>query len=59
MTPARGPKTNGRSLDRFRREPTTREVQQLDGEVEERFRWKARLPHHAPESSGSAGTEDA
>jgi hypothetical protein len=59
IPPARGAETHSRSLDGFRRESTAREVEQFDGEIEESFRWKARLTHHAPEPSRSAGTEDA
>jgi hypothetical protein len=57
IPPARGAKTYGRSLDRFRREPSARNVEQLDREIEEDFGWKARLSHYTPESSGPSRTE--
>ena len=59
VTPARRTETNRRSLDRFGREPATRDVEQFDCEIEEDFWRQARLPHHAPESSGSPRTEEA
>jgi hypothetical protein len=59
VTPARRTETNRRSLDRCRREPATRDVEQFDREIEQDFWRQARLPHHAPESSGSPRTEEA
>ena len=59
VAPARRPETNSCSLDRLWRQSATRDIEQLDGEIEEGFRGKARLPHHAPESSRSSGTEEA
>jgi hypothetical protein len=58
IPPARGTKTDGRSRDRFGREPSAGDIEQLDGEIEEDFWRKARLPHDTPESSGPSRPEE-
>ena len=58
VPPPRGTKTDRRPLDRFRREPSARNIQQFDREIEEDFWWQARLTHHAPEASRSSRPKD-
>ena len=57
IPPSRRAQADGGALDRRRRELAAREIEDLDGQVEQRLRWKTRLAHDAPESRGPARTE--
>ncbi len=59
MAPPRRAQTDRRSMDRFRREFSAGEVQELEREIEEDLRRKTRVTHHASQPRGAARPEEA
>lgn len=58
VPPARGAKADGRSVNGFWRESSTRDVEELNRQIEERLRREACVAHQAAQSCRSAGAEN-